>query len=222
MELEADQAISEYARPETPLAPRIPAQSSEVAARSRSTSFSPRPSLHMLNGMPQQQREQELPKLAAAIAEPASPDIHGQGPAQKAQLHNSVSHGLRERDVPGAGSPAAQAPARAAQEEPWREPFWPPQPFPVSVQHEPSRAKADGIPSDKDCTHSALSSHEKDAATADLSGEEDHDEDDLCIVCWEQLREVVLYHCMHMCTCQGCAKDIIAAGGLCPMCRAKI
>ncbi len=28
--------------------------------------------------------------------------------------------------------------------------------------------------------------------------------------------------CYLQCTCQGCAKDIMAAGGLCPMCRAKI
>ena len=24
------------------------------------------------------------------------------------------------------------------------------------------------------------------------------------------------------CTCQGCAKDVMAAGALCPMCRSKI
>ena len=34
---------------------------------------------------------------------------------------------------------------------------------------------------------------------ADLSEEEEEpDEDHLCIVCWENLREVVFYHCMHM------------------------
>ena len=28
--------------------------------------------------------------------------------------------------------------------------------------------------------------------------DKDQDEDDLCIVCWEQMREVIFYHCMHM------------------------
>ena len=28
--------------------------------------------------------------------------------------------------------------------------------------------------------------------------EDDKDDEDLCIVCWEQLREVIFYHCMHM------------------------
>ena len=28
--------------------------------------------------------------------------------------------------------------------------------------------------------------------------EEDQDDDDLCIVCWENMREVIFYHCMHM------------------------
>ena len=28
--------------------------------------------------------------------------------------------------------------------------------------------------------------------------------------------------CHLQCTCHGCAKDIMAAGGLCPMCRASI
>ena len=33
---------------------------------------------------------------------------------------------------------------------------------------------------------------------AELSEEVARDDDDLCIVCWEELREVVFYHCMHM------------------------
>ena len=33
---------------------------------------------------------------------------------------------------------------------------------------------------------------------APLSEDKDHDEEDLCIVCWEELREVIFYHCMHM------------------------
>ena len=28
--------------------------------------------------------------------------------------------------------------------------------------------------------------------------EEDQDDDDLCIVCWEKAREVIFYNCMHM------------------------
>ncbi len=33
---------------------------------------------------------------------------------------------------------------------------------------------------------------------APLEEDKDHDEDDLCIVCWENLREVIFYNCMHM------------------------
>ena len=36
--------------------------------------------------------------------------------------------------------------------------------------------------------------------------EEDQDDEDLCVVCWERAREVIFYHCMHMvraCNTQG-------------------
>ena len=38
------------------------------------------------------------------------------------------------------------------------------------------------------------------ANMADLSEEEDEepDDEDLCIMCWEELRKVIFYHCMHM------------------------
>ena len=35
------------------------------------------------------------------------------------------------------------------------------------------------------------------ATKAERFKEEDQ-EDDLCIVCWEELREVIFYNCMHM------------------------
>ena len=35
-------------------------------------------------------------------------------------------------------------------------------------------------------------------AAANSSEEGDQDDDDLCIVCWEKMREVIFYHCMHM------------------------
>ncbi|CAL5223096.1 g5557 [Coccomyxa viridis] len=90
------------------------------------------------------------------------------------------------------------------------------------MQHEPLQAKADYTPPSEHHAHSADSSPEKDAVTTNSSGEEEQDEDDLCIVCWEKLREVIFYHCMHMCTCQGCAGDVMAAGALCRMCCASI
>ena len=31
-----------------------------------------------------------------------------------------------------------------------------------------------------------------------VSEEDSQDEDDLCIVCWENMREVIFYNCMHM------------------------
>ena len=36
------------------------------------------------------------------------------------------------------------------------------------------------------------------SSTADLYVEKDEDEDDLCIVCWENLRDVIFSPCMHM------------------------
>ena len=36
------------------------------------------------------------------------------------------------------------------------------------------------------------------ATNADLSEEEEPDQEDLCIVYWEQMREVIFCHCMHM------------------------
>ena len=35
------------------------------------------------------------------------------------------------------------------------------------------------------------------ALEGDLS-QEDQDDEDLCLVCWEQLQEVIFYNCMHM------------------------
>ncbi|CAL5223093.1 g5554 [Coccomyxa viridis] len=90
------------------------------------------------------------------------------------------------------------------------------------MQHEPSQAKTDSTPPKAHPAHPAKFSPEKDAVTINSSAEEDYDEDDLCIVCSEKLREVIFNHRMHLCTCQGCAGDIMAAGSLCPMCRASI
>ena len=36
------------------------------------------------------------------------------------------------------------------------------------------------------------------ATAVDSSEEGDQDDDDLCIVCWEKLREVIFDNCMHM------------------------
>ena len=36
------------------------------------------------------------------------------------------------------------------------------------------------------------------ASALNLSEEKDQDDDGLCIVCWEEVREVIFYHCMHM------------------------
>ena len=36
------------------------------------------------------------------------------------------------------------------------------------------------------------------AAKTDRPADEDPDDEDLCVVCWEKLREVILFNCMHM------------------------
>ena len=36
------------------------------------------------------------------------------------------------------------------------------------------------------------------SSVAKRSGKEDQDEDDLCVVCWEKMRDVIFFPCMHM------------------------
>lgn len=45
------------------------------------------------------------------------------------------------------------------------------------------------------------------------------DEDQNCIVCLSEPREVVLFPCRHLNTCLPCAKLLIASRNQCPMCR---
>ena len=45
-------------------------------------------------------------------------------------------------------------------------------------------------------------------------------EENLCVVCSEREKEVILLPCKHRCLCQICADQI--GLGLCPMCRAPI
>jgi hypothetical protein len=55
---------------------------------------------------------------------------------------------------------------------------------------------------------------------AHLAGVSD---DDICLVCFEALRTVVLIPCGHLVLCEGCFNDILStkppAERLCPMCR---
>ncbi len=48
------------------------------------------------------------------------------------------------------------------------------------------------------------------------------DDDPECIICMETLKSVVFMPCKHVCSCNNCAKAIMKANGLCPICRAVI
>ncbi|CAL5223080.1 g5539 [Coccomyxa viridis] len=92
---------------------------------------------------------------------------------------------------------------------------------PICAQNQPLQATSNNAKSEQTSAAFRQAQHPG-MHSAQAAKEEDQDSDSLCVVCWEELREVIFYQCMHMCTCQGCAKDIMAAGGPCPMCRAKI
>ncbi|CAL5227133.1 g10044 [Coccomyxa viridis] len=164
------------------------------------------------------------PKVPAQASEAAdssrSPSV---SPQPSLLLQTGVSQEQQGQDLPSWAAPAAQVvgPApmseqqqsgAAPDEGPWQEAF------PFSVQQKPVQATTAGT-----MTNKAHAAHQPAQATAvDSSEEGDQDDDDLCIVCWEKLREVIFDNCMHMCTCQSCASDIMAAGALCPMCRTNI
>lgn len=61
------------------------------------------------------------------------------------------------------------------------------------------------------------------AATAALALEDaDGDDEDLCVVCFEAQRDVVLVPCGHMMLCRHCAGAVIANSAECPVCREAI
>ncbi|CAL5223071.1 g5529 [Coccomyxa viridis] len=275
-----------------PLAPQEPARSSEATASSRSSSLSPQPSLQLHNGMSHGQLDPDLPGLGA-LAQAADSAAQEEQPWQEVRTsrRKPVSQeaaskvGSCKTPKQGRGSPIGRAPTLASPEcqtamqeskeallEPEKAakvhlhtqpqhvaaeqlPHWlpalagnkpqkpsqhaglaPPQsirPQPLPSKYETVQPGSSSSDPDeacmgfKDMPHPGFSSGtpspEQSPTAALFKQEEDgRDEDHLCIVCWEELREVIFYHCMHMCTCQGCARDIMAAGALCPMCRASI
>lgn len=100
------------------LAPTTPAQSSEVAAKSRSPSISPQPTLQLQTSMPQGQQEPDLPRLgfpAARAAEHAAQEEEpGQEPWQevRASRRKPVSQAS-----PFAGSQKAQKQSRQSYDQ---------------------------------------------------------------------------------------------------------
>ncbi|CAL5223135.1 g5600 [Coccomyxa viridis] len=176
----------------------------------------------------------ESPKETAHLSEVAasstSPSLSPQ-PLQ--QLHEWASHEQLAQVVPSRAAPAAQAAAPAAQNDgTWQEPPRPQPTLANSMSHRPLQASTDSTSQDGD--HAApqrmldppepeIFSHEHAAHTNEgLSGEDNQQGDYLCVVCMENARKIVFCDCGHLCTCQGCAADIMAAGALCPMCRASI
>ncbi|CAL5223082.1 g5541 [Coccomyxa viridis] len=217
------------AAPDNPHSPKTPARSSEASASSRSSSVSPQPSLQLHVDMSHGQLDPYLPGPAAPAAQAAGPATEDEEPwqevkasrrkpaSQQAASKASMSKAPKQgRDAPNwQTSAASQSPSRDLQAAALH-----------AEQTQPSQAPSNNAISAKasaapqQALHSGL--HCGASSSSQAAKEEDQDDENLCVVCWEELRAVIFYNCMHMVTCQGCAKDIMAAGGLCPMCRANI
>ena len=63
------------------------------------------------------------------------------------------------------------------------------------------------------------------ASTSTTSSKQDSG-DNMCIVCMEEAKSVVLMPCLHMCMCKGCTDQLVAKSGhkkaMCPVCRQLI
>ncbi|CAL5223067.1 g5525 [Coccomyxa viridis] len=167
--------------------------------------------------------------LTATNKAAASSNSSSISPQPPVQLRNGMSQAQQGPDLPRPAAPAAQSLDPAAQEGgPWQE-------AKASRRKTGSRQTASmagarkgskqdrGAPGQHTAGPSLSPLRAAQVEEADLPNEDNHkDDDDLCIVCWEQLREVIFCNCMHMCTCQSCARDIMATGALCPMCRTDI
>ena len=65
--------------------------------------------------------------------------------------------------------------------------------------------------------------HKRAAVTAPAADDDDDEEvDEDCTVRWSAVPCVIFQPCGHLCCCELCAAPIVAAGALCPMCRASV
>ena len=55
---------------------------------------------------------------------------------------------------------------------------------------------------------------------AGLEGDIDAEQE--CVVCLSSMKNVCCVPCGHVCMCQGCAEEVQAASGSCPVCRGDI
>ena len=64
--------------------------------------------------------------------------------------------------------------------------------------------------------------HHGAAVAAPAADCDDAEANEDCTVCWSAAPCVIFQPCGHLCCCELCAHPIVAAGALCPMCRASV
>jgi len=55
-----------------------------------------------------------------------------------------------------------------------------------------------------------------------LAKDESGSNDNVCLVCIDNPKNIVLKPCSHMCICDVCAEPMLRTGQKCPVCRTKI
>lgn len=55
-----------------------------------------------------------------------------------------------------------------------------------------------------------------------LAGDSQDDSDNVCLVCLENKKNIILKPCSHLCICDVCAEPMLKTGQRCPVCRSKI
>lgn len=65
---------------------------------------------------------------------------------------------------------------------------------------------------------------EEKQAVLDIIGEDslDVNEDELCVVCMDSVKNAVFIPCGHVATCFGCSSDILSSSKICPICSVTV
>ena len=96
----------------------------------------------------------------------------------------------------------------------------------TSPRQNPGEADLPSMPasskSSKASSRNRRRAHKRAAVTAPAADGDDDEANEDCTVCWCAESCVIFQPCGHLCCCELCASPIVAAGALCPMCRASV